>query len=297
MYRKTKIDCRLHYYLYSNYDALCMQWLHMVTTYGDYIWWLHMVTTCGDYIWWLHMVTTCGDYIWWLHMVTTCGDYIWSLHMVTTYGHYIWSLHMVTTYGHYIWWLHMVTTYGHYMWWLHMVTTYGHYIWWLHMVTTYGDYIWWLHMVTTYGHYIWSLHIVTTPLHTLPLTSRALRIWRMQLLSEHILLLKYSSEDVANQTHNDPNSKMCLFMIFDYVSEPFDPIKLWNLFASHAYSYTSQIDPYPVPSNTPHTPTPPNLPSHNPYTPMLNSFLAPLSTPPLVRNPWPVYSPRTLCSY
>ena len=40
----------------------------------------------------------------------------------------------------------------------------------------------------------------------------------MQLLEEDVLLLKYSSEDVANQTHSDPNSKMCLFVFFNYVS-------------------------------------------------------------------------------
>ena len=45
-----------------------------------------------------------------------------------------------------------------------------------------------------------------------------MRIWRMQLLEEDVLLLKYSSEDVANQTHSDPNSKMCLFVFFNYVS-------------------------------------------------------------------------------
>lgn len=42
-----------------------------------------------------------------------------------------------------------------------------------------------------------------------------LRIWKMQLLDEDHLLLKYSSEDVVTLKTPEPNSQHCLFVIYN----------------------------------------------------------------------------------
>lgn len=44
---------------------------------------------------------------------------------------------------------------------------------------------------------------------------RKLRIWKMQLLDEDHLLLKYSSEDVVTLKCNEPNSQHCLFVFYN----------------------------------------------------------------------------------
>jgi len=47
---------------------------------------------------------------------------------------------------------------------------------------------------------------------------RNLKIWKMQLLDEDHLLLKYSNEDVANMKCNEPNSQYCLFVLYEISS-------------------------------------------------------------------------------
>ena len=46
---------------------------------------------------------------------------------------------------------------------------------------------------------------------------RALRMWRMQLLTEHCLLIKYASEDIVTLRINDPRSQPSLFVVYDMV--------------------------------------------------------------------------------
>ncbi len=47
---------------------------------------------------------------------------------------------------------------------------------------------------------------------------RKLRIWKMQLLDEDHLLLKYSSEDVVTLKCSEPNSQHCLFVFYNIPS-------------------------------------------------------------------------------
>lgn len=45
-----------------------------------------------------------------------------------------------------------------------------------------------------------------------------LRIWKMQLLDEKHLLIKYASEEVVTLRVQDPNSQPSLFMVYDMES-------------------------------------------------------------------------------
>jgi de-etiolated-1 len=45
-----------------------------------------------------------------------------------------------------------------------------------------------------------------------------LKIWKMQLLDEDYLLLKYSSEEVVTLRAAEPNSQHCLFVIYNIPS-------------------------------------------------------------------------------
>ena len=47
---------------------------------------------------------------------------------------------------------------------------------------------------------------------------RALRIWKMQLLDERHLLIKYASEEVVTLRSNEPNSQASYFVIYDFVA-------------------------------------------------------------------------------
>ncbi len=43
-----------------------------------------------------------------------------------------------------------------------------------------------------------------------------LRMWKMQLLDESHLLIKYASEEVVTLRSNEPNSQMSFFVVYDY---------------------------------------------------------------------------------
>lgn len=43
---------------------------------------------------------------------------------------------------------------------------------------------------------------------------RALRLWKMQLLDENHILIKYASEDVVTLKSNEPNSQFSFFVIY-----------------------------------------------------------------------------------
>lgn len=45
-----------------------------------------------------------------------------------------------------------------------------------------------------------------------------LRLWKMQLLDERHLLLKYASEDVVSFRLSDPNSQPSFFVVYNLVS-------------------------------------------------------------------------------
>ncbi len=47
---------------------------------------------------------------------------------------------------------------------------------------------------------------------------RALRMWKMQLLDEHHLLMKYGNEDVVTLKVQDPNSQPSFFVVYNMVS-------------------------------------------------------------------------------
>ena len=46
---------------------------------------------------------------------------------------------------------------------------------------------------------------------------RALRMWKMQLLDERNLLIKYASEEVVTLRSSEPNSQTSFFVIYDFV--------------------------------------------------------------------------------
>ncbi len=47
---------------------------------------------------------------------------------------------------------------------------------------------------------------------------RALRMWKMQLLDEHHILIKYAHEDVVTLRSHEPNSQISFFVIYNFVS-------------------------------------------------------------------------------
>ena len=46
---------------------------------------------------------------------------------------------------------------------------------------------------------------------------RALRMWKMQLLDERHLLIKYASEEVVTLRSSEPNSQTSFFVVYDFV--------------------------------------------------------------------------------
>ncbi|CAM1311227.1 DET1 (predicted) [Pycnogonum litorale] len=47
---------------------------------------------------------------------------------------------------------------------------------------------------------------------------RKLKMWKMQLLDENHLFIKYASEDIVTLRSNDPNSQPCFFVVYNMVT-------------------------------------------------------------------------------
>ena len=47
---------------------------------------------------------------------------------------------------------------------------------------------------------------------------RALRMWKMQLLDENHLLIKYASEEVVTLRSSEPNSQVSFFVVYNFKS-------------------------------------------------------------------------------
>ena len=75
----------------------------------------------------------------------------------------------------------------------------------------------------------------------------SLRLWKMQLLDNHHLLLKYATEEVITNKQNDPTSQPAFFAIYDIKSTEIVAVyensseELLRIYESHADSFRSPV--------------------------------------------------------
>ena len=75
----------------------------------------------------------------------------------------------------------------------------------------------------------------------------SLKLWKMQLLSEHHLLLKYASEDIVTMKQSDPTSQPAFFAVYDIESTDIIAVyentseELLRIYDNHADSFRAPI--------------------------------------------------------